>query len=202
MRRILSLLLTIGLIAVLASSASAAPLFGAKTIDVRKNGGEWHLAEILAFETGTGINVAEQSNGGVASVTVGSSQFGTIPGDANDGNLDQSFGGGSVWHSGNTPGETMRFELAAPTDLDSIDLLGRTDCCQNRDDDLTVTIYDELGAEIFTADVGIPDAGQRLSFEVDGGTPPVVPEPASIAIWSILGLCLAGYGYRRRRQNS
>ncbi len=28
-----------------------------------------------------------------------------------------------------------------------------------------------------------------------------VPEPASIAIWSILGLCLAGYGYRRRRRN-
>ncbi len=28
----------------------------------------------------------------------------------------------------------------------------------------------------------------------------VVPEPASIAIWSILGICLAGYGYRRRRQ--
>ncbi len=26
-----------------------------------------------------------------------------------------------------------------------------------------------------------------------------VPEPASIAIWSFLGLCLAGYGYRRRR---
>ena len=25
-----------------------------------------------------------------------------------------------------------------------------------------------------------------------------VPEPASIAIWSILGICLAGYGYRRR----
>ncbi len=28
-----------------------------------------------------------------------------------------------------------------------------------------------------------------------------VPEPASIAIWSILGLCLAGYGYRRRRKS-
>ncbi len=27
-----------------------------------------------------------------------------------------------------------------------------------------------------------------------------VPEPASIAIWSILGLCLAGYGYRRRNK--
>jgi hypothetical protein len=30
----------------------------------------------------------------------------------------------------------------------------------------------------------------------------VVPEPASIAIWSFLGICLAGYGYRRRRRNS
>ncbi len=28
-----------------------------------------------------------------------------------------------------------------------------------------------------------------------------VPEPHSIAIWSLLGLCLAGYGYRRRRRN-
>ncbi len=36
---------------------------------------------------------------------------------------------------------------------------------------------------------------------VDAGGPEV-PEPASIAIWSILGLCLAGYGYRRRRRNS
>ncbi len=27
-----------------------------------------------------------------------------------------------------------------------------------------------------------------------------VPEPASIAIWSILGICLVGYGYQRRKQ--
>ncbi len=33
-------------------------------------------------------------------------------------------------------------------------------------------------------------------------TAPAVPEPASIAIWSLLGLTLAGYGYRRRRRNS
>ncbi len=29
-----------------------------------------------------------------------------------------------------------------------------------------------------------------------------VPEPASIAIWSLLGLCLAGYAFRRRRTGS
>ncbi len=39
-------------------------------------------------------------------------------------------------------------------------------------------------------------------IQFGGGDPVIdllVPEPASIAIWSILGLCLAGYGYRRRR---
>ncbi len=33
-------------------------------------------------------------------------------------------------------------------------------------------------------------------------TTETVPEPVSIATWSILGICLAGYGYRRRRRNS
>ncbi len=40
---------------------------------------------------------------------------------------------------------------------------------------------------------GVTTQGQTQS--------PVVPEPASIAIWSLLGLCLAGYGYRRRSRN-
>ncbi len=34
------------------------------------------------------------------------------------------------------------------------------------------------------------------------GAGQTVPEPASIAIWSLLGLCLAGYGYRRQRRQS
>jgi hypothetical protein len=40
------------------------------------------------------------------------------------------------------------------------------------------------------------------SATAPGGGGNVVPEPASIAIWSFLGICLAGYGYRRRRRNS
>ncbi len=36
--------------------------------------------------------------------------------------------------------------------------------------------------------------------DVGGPGGPAVPEPASITIWSLLGLCLAGYGYRRRKQ--
>ncbi len=59
--------------------------------------------------------------------------------------------------------------------------------------------------------VGLRIANNYLGLESPGGdryglgevrfteAAAPVPEPASIAIWSILGLCLAGYGYRRRR---
>ncbi len=45
-----------------------------------------------------------------------------------------------------------------------------------------------------------PHASTDMVFHLDIASAAVetVPEPASIAIWSILGLCLAGYGYRRR----
>ncbi len=46
--------------------------------------------------------------------------------------------------------------------------------------------------------------GRTYAYELNLQTAAAetVPEPASIAIWSLLGLCLAGYGYRRRRRNS
>ncbi len=45
------------------------------------------------------------------------------------------------------------------------------------------------------------DDGFNIYTAVPADVTPV-PEPASIAIWSFLGICLAGYGYRRRRCNS
>ena len=40
------------------------------------------------------------------------------------------------------------------------------------------------------------------SFSLTTADTAVVPEPASLALWSLTGLCLAGYGvYRRRRRN-
>ena len=40
-----------------------------------------------------------------------------------------------------------------------------------------------------------PGAGEFAFFTVEA-----VPEPASIAIWSLIGLCLAGFGYYRMRK--
>ncbi len=50
--------------------------------------------------------------------------------------------------------------------------------------------------------IGNSQAGARYNDLLVVAGENVVPEPASIAIWSLLGLCLAGYGYQRRRRNS
>ncbi len=46
------------------------------------------------------------------------------------------------------------------------------------------------------------NAGAQGFADVTGVLPgtQIVPEPTSIAIWTLLGLCLAGYGYRRRKR--
>ena len=59
-----------------------------------------------------------------------------------------------------------------------------------------------------TGDAGLTGSGTDFSLVLhatnDTGLTSAsnvsVPEPASIAIWSILGLCLAGYCFRRRRK--
>ncbi len=56
----------------------------------------------------------------------------------------------------------------------------------------------------FTINVnsGNLDSRHNLDAFTLNGKVTAIPEPHSIAIWSILGICLAGYGYRRRRRNS
>jgi hypothetical protein len=60
---------------------------------------------------------------------------------------------------------------------------------------------DDIGSVADWSIGTVDDQILRLSF-AGTGIVPNVPEPASIAIWSFLGICLAGYGYRRRRRNS
>ncbi len=127
-------------------------LTGAMTIEVRQNRNETiQIAELQAFETGTGINKAVQSEGGVATAT--SWGWGGVPTRANDGNTDGNYGSGSVWHSNEGTGGTLMVTLASPTALDSVHIWGRTDCCQSRQDDFNLIVSDAGGNELFNEQV-------------------------------------------------
>jgi len=159
-----------------------------RSVQVTQNGTETlQLAEVLAFQSGTGTNVASQANGGVATAT--SSAFGTEPGDANDANPDGNFGNGSVWHSEGTTGETLTVTFNADYAIDNIQLFGRTDCCTDRDNNLTVRLLDAAGGELFSTMTGIPDDDAEVTI--------AVPEPTSLGL---AGLGVLGLLARRPRR--
>jgi len=116
------------------------PLTGAKTITLVQNMNEHlHFAEVKAWETGTGINVALYPNG---DASASSSGWGSEPGDANDGDTNGDFWDGSVWHATDTAGAWLTITLDTTANLDSVELWGRTDCCHNRHNDFNMIIRD------------------------------------------------------------
>ena len=147
-----------------------------------------HLAEVQAFEAGTGTNVAASANGGVASSSgIG---FGGTANRANDGNTNGNYGNNSVYHSdASAVGEFWEVAFASPATIGSISIFGRSDCCQNRDDDLLVQLFDVGGNVIFAReDVRLfPNTGQGLATLV-------VPEPAT---FTLAGLGLMAFAIRR-----
>jgi hypothetical protein len=73
--------------------------------------------------------------------------------------------------------------------LDAIQLFGRTDCCQDRDNSLSLTLRNAGGAVLFTTLTGIPDNGQQITVPV--------PEPSGLAL---LGIGLMSLAAMRRRR--
>ena len=121
---------------------------GARFVRVVQNVNDtFQVAELQAFEMGTGINQAEQAAGGVA--TAKDTGYGGTPNRANDGNTNMSWGGGSIWHSGSKVGTWLQVELAGDTDLGSVGFWGRTDCCQSRQGDFNLIIEDASHAELY-----------------------------------------------------
>ncbi len=116
--------------------------------------------------------------------------------------------------------DTTWFEIQ--TAADGLLTGDNIDCCDNVTTNLNFTeagifaidfVFGEAGGgEYFDFGINGPGIGGNVLLgDTANGSPRIfqldlvevaVPEPASIAIWSILGICLAGYGYRRRRRNS
>ena len=184
------------------ASSAAQAVNLVKTINIRQNTATtWHLAEVEGIQFVTGVNLASQANGGVASATGTGAGFGSILGDGNDGNRIGNFGVGSVWHDDgdNVAGEIYTITLLNPSNLSAVNVFGRTDCCQTRDDNLTLELRDAGGVLLHSVNFGIPNIADTSSTTAINGITlnlPVVPEPAtaSLAIMGAFGLIA-----RRRR---
>ena len=128
------------------------PLAGVKFVKVVQNVNEtFQVAELQAFEHGTSINQAEQSQGGLA--TAKDDGWGGTPDKANDGNTNMSWGGGSLWHSGTKVGTWLQVELDSATDLDSVHFWGRSDCCYTRQGDFNLILSDATDVELYNEQI-------------------------------------------------
>lgn len=151
------------------------------------------IGELQAF-TFASVNVAQASNGGLATGTAG---FATSTSFANDGNTNRFNNVGPIFLSGNGSGDFLRIDFSAPATLASLVIHGRSDCCVDRNSWL-VTLFSG-SASLWS---GLVDATDNSIATVNFAAPPTtgaVPEPTS---WLMLltGFGLVAAALRRTRQ--
>ena len=184
------------------TQSAYAGLVGVKEIKVFNAIPTWlQVSEVVATETGTGVDAALSSNGAVAAA--GGPDFtnwpGSMPSFAIDGIGPAAFP--NMYHPGASSGagEHLIVTLAAPTELDSITIFGRTDCCSTRDI-YNVQLLDMSGSLLHTVmNLDATGSSHFATAQLPDTSNNRVPEPATLALF---GLGLASFGFIRRRKFS
>jgi len=183
----------------LATSASAAPVVGAKSVHITKGGGPTdylQITEVVALDFGD-VDVALASNGGSASAL-------NVYGPAHPPELaiDGIFPPVDLqlYLSAGTSGDYLDITFSHPTTLASLSIFGRKYCCSDRDV-FSFDIRNATGGSIYSGILDANNSDHVGSMSFDKPVSAGVPEPAA---WALM---LAGFGgmgaaLRRRRRLS
>ncbi len=186
------IILAAALAALAAVPANAVSIIGATKITVTNALNTWlQVAELQAFDFGN-VNVAFSGNGGSATGTGGAYDPFATPDKAIDGNTGGDYYVDTIFHPAVEAGTQLDVTFAAPTNLQSLTIWGRRDCCSNRD------LYN---VSIFAGNT-LLFSGQ-IDSRVEPGSvffqaAPGVPEPQTWAML-IAGFGLVGASMRRRK---
>lgn len=148
------------------------------------------VSEVIATETTIGDDLALLSQGATAT---GSSNWVRSNAEfAIDGTAPASFP--NMFHSNENDGSSfLNILLATPSELDSISLFGRTDCCSFRDV-YDIALFNVSGEMIFQAnDLDATGPEHMVSITLPNSA---VPAPASMML---MGLCLLGFASYRKK---
>ncbi|WP_426192223.1 PEP-CTERM sorting domain-containing protein [Massilia sp. DWR3-1-1] len=172
------------------SGTASANVIGVKTIIIKQNAAAYsqpylQVAEVIAVQAGTGLDVALASLGATA---VGSSNHpNSSAASAIDGSISGVFP--NIFHSAGGVNDMLTITFASSFDLSGLTIFGRSDCCSGRDI-YDVRFYDATGGLLFTQ-LGASANNSAHAVAVN------VPEPGSLALLAGGLLVLAGMGRRR-----
>ncbi len=124
------------------------------------------VEEIQAFEIFTGTNVALTSNGGTATSSSNYSNDATNYGPQKS--IDGDSTGYSFWHSNSTNiNEYIIVDLASAKNLDYIRIFNRTDCCQDRGQNMLLELMDASSNVIYSKTVDLYQSGANIPVNVN-----------------------------------
>ncbi len=136
-------------------------------------------------------NTGTLTNWAIGGATSGTAQdFGATLGNANDGNTNGNFGGGSVTHSDGSTNSFWSVDLGANRPVEGIALWNRTDCCGDRLSNYNVQVRDASNAVVFSQNY-FTSSGSAGVREAIGFNPTLSGRYVTV---SLLGNNLAGNG--------